>query len=137
MKEEMQFFRNSWDDFLAEAFLIAEAMDVPTGFPVSHKRKRKRFADESQRSEEEENQQTESNLFRNSVFYVALDNIISALDTRFQSIANICEEFAAILKIKDLKDDQIDLVCHSLTSIYKQDLSANFESEVQHKQVCL
>jgi hypothetical protein len=66
------------------------------------------------------------------VFYVALDNIICALDTRFQSIANICEEFAAIRKIKDLKDDQIHSVCHSLTSIYKQDLSANFESEVQH-----
>ena len=91
----------------------------------------------SQRSEEEENQQTESNLFRNSVFYVALDNIICALDTRFQSIANICEEFAAILKIKALKDDQIHSVCHSLTSKHKQDLSANFESEVQHKQVCL
>ena len=97
-------------------------MDVSTGFPVSHKRMRKRFADESQRSEEEGNQQTESNLFRNSVFYVALDNIISALDTRFQSIANICVEFAAVLKIKALKDDQIHSVCHSLTSIYKQDL---------------
>lgn len=63
---------------------------------------------------------------------MALDNIISALDTRFQAIANICDKFVAILKIKDLKDDQLHSVGHSLTRKYKQDLSANFESEVQH-----
>lgn len=40
MKEEMQAFCNSWDDFLAEASLITEAVDVRTGFPVSHKRKK-------------------------------------------------------------------------------------------------
>lgn len=39
LKEEMEVLRNSWDN------LFAEAMDVPKGFPVSHKRRRKRFAD--------------------------------------------------------------------------------------------
>lgn len=58
-------------------------MDVPTEFPASHKQKRKRFADESERSEEGNHQETESNLFKNNVFYVALDNLISALDTCF------------------------------------------------------
>ena len=116
MKEEIQVFRDSWDDFLAEDSLITEAMDIPLDFQSA-------TSDETQRSEEEGNQQeTESNLFCNSVFYVALDNIVCALDTHFQAIANICEEFAAILKIKDLKDDQIHSVCHSLTSKYKQDL---------------
>ena len=72
LREEMQIFRNLVDGLFAEASLIAEAMDVPTGFPVSHKRKRKRFADESKKRSEEGNQQeTESNLFRNNVVYVA------------------------------------------------------------------
>ncbi len=52
LKEEMEVLRNSWDNLFAEASLIAEAMDMPTGFPVSHKRRRKRFADESQSSED-------------------------------------------------------------------------------------
>ncbi len=43
LKEEMEVLRNSWDNLFAEASLIAEAMDMPRGFPVSHKRRRKRF----------------------------------------------------------------------------------------------
>lgn len=45
LKEEMEVLHNSWDNLFAEASLIAEAMDVPKGFPVSHKRRRKRFAE--------------------------------------------------------------------------------------------
>ncbi len=61
LKEEMEVLRNSWDYLFAEASLIAEAVDVPRGFPVSHKRRRKRFADESQSSEDTNQQQTEEN----------------------------------------------------------------------------
>lgn len=69
LKEEMEVLRNSWDNLFAEASLIAEAMDVPKGFPVSHKRKRKRFADESQSSEDAKQLETEEIQFRNeSVF---------------------------------------------------------------------
>ncbi len=87
LKEEMEVLRNSWDNLFAEASLIAEAMDVPRGCPVSHKRRRKWFADESQSSEDTNQQETEENLFRNNVFFVALDNIISALDTHFKTTA--------------------------------------------------
>lgn len=80
----------------------------PVNFLSATSEKRKHFAHERQRSEEEENQQeTESNRFLNLSFNVALDNIISAVDNRFQAIANICDEFVAILKIKGLEDDQI------------------------------
>ncbi len=61
LKEEMEVLRNSWDYLFAEASLIAEAVDVPRGVPVSHKRRRKRFADESQSSEDTNQQQTEEN----------------------------------------------------------------------------
>ncbi len=87
LKEEMEVLRNSWDNIFAEASLIAEAMDVPRGFPVSHKKRRKRFADESQSSEDTNQQETEENRFRNNIFFVALDNIISALDTHFKTTA--------------------------------------------------
>ncbi len=79
LKEEMEVLRNSWDN------IFAEAMDVPRGFPVSHKKRRKRFADESQSSEDTNQQETEENRFRNNIFFVALDNIISALDTHFKT----------------------------------------------------
>ncbi len=94
LKEEMEVLRNSWDNLFAEVSLIAEAMDVPRGFPVSHKRRRKRFADETQSSEDTNQQETEENRFRNNIFFVA----ICALDTCFKTSAEIFEEFAAILK---------------------------------------
>ncbi len=102
------------------------------GFPVSRKRRRKRSADESQSSENTNQEETEENRFRNNIFFVALDNIISALDTCFKTSAEIFEEFAAILKLKDLEEDQILPTCHSLVSKYTQDLTAGFENEVRH-----
>ncbi len=57
---------------------------------------------------------------------------ISVLDTRFKTSAEIFEEFAAILKLKDLEEDQIHPACHSLVSKYTQDLTAGFENEVRH-----
>ncbi len=131
LKEEMEVLRNSWDNLFAEASLIAEAMDMPRGFLVSHKRRRKRFADETQSSEDTNQQETEENFcfrFRNNIFFVA----ISVLDTCFKTSAEIFEEFAAILKLKDLEEDQIHQACHSLVSKYTQDLTAGFENEVRH-----
>lgn len=105
---------------------------MPRGFPVRHKRRRKKFGDESQSSEDANQQETEQIWFRNNVFIVALDNIISALDTHFQTTAVIYEEFSAILKLKDLEEDQIHPACHSLVSKYTEDLTAGFENEVRH-----
>ncbi len=58
-----------------------------------------------QSSKDTNQQETEGKRFRNNIFFVSLDNIISALDTRFQTTAEIFEEFAAILKLKDLEED--------------------------------
>ncbi len=43
LTEEMEVLRNSWDNLFSEASLIAEAMEMPRGFPVSHKGRRKWF----------------------------------------------------------------------------------------------
>ncbi|ROL53099.1 hypothetical protein DPX16_8041 [Anabarilius grahami] len=85
---------------------------------------------EMKSSEDANQQETEENRFRNNVLFVALDNVIFALDTCFQTTAKIFEEFAAILKVKDLEEDQIHPACHSLVSKYTQDLTAGFENEV-------
>lgn len=62
------------------------------------------------------------------MFFVALDNIISALDICFQTTDKIYEKFFAILQLKDLTEDQIHPACHSLVSKYTQDLTAAFEN---------
>lgn len=72
LKEEMEVLPNSWDNLFAEASHIAEAMDVPKGFPISHKRRRKQFANESQSSEDANQLVTEEIRFRNNVFFCGI-----------------------------------------------------------------
>ncbi|KAI4792432.1 hypothetical protein KUCAC02_033388 [Chaenocephalus aceratus] len=61
-----------------------------------------------------------------------MDQVISDLDTRFQTTANIVEEFAAILKIGKLSDGVMASVCQPLREKYSQDLTDHFESEIRH-----
>lgn len=75
-------------------------------------------------SEDASQQETEENRFRNHVFFVTLD-------TCFQTTAKTFEEFAAIIQVKNLEEDQIHPACHSLVSKYTQDLTAGFENEVR------
>lgn len=53
LQEEMQFLCCEWDSLLAEACLVAQAMEIPAQFQGEEKRKRKRkcMPDESQEDE--------------------------------------------------------------------------------------
>lgn len=132
LKDEMQALRNEWDSLLSEATLVANEMRIPPRFKkeLSRERKRKRFFDEA--PPEETGQSDCAERFRNTVFFTAMDHIISDLETRFQTIANIVEEFAAIIKVGQLRDSDVAALCHPLMSKYTKDLTPQFESEIRH-----
>ncbi|KAL7372369.1 hypothetical protein ABVT39_015108 [Epinephelus coioides] len=90
LQEEMQALRNRWDSLLAEASLVAQEMDIPDHFRSEERRKwkRKRMPDEMTQ-EDATTEDSAENAFRNNIFFVAMDSIISALSARFQTTANI------------------------------------------------
>lgn len=55
-----------------------------------------------------------------------------SLDTWFQTIANIVEEFAAIIKVSQLRNSDIAAVCQPLISKYTKELTPQFEKEIRH-----
>lgn len=133
LQEEMQALRDRWDSLLAEASLVAQTMDVPDHFRTEkrRKRKRKRMPDEMTQ-EDATTEDSAENAFRNKIFFVVMDSIISALSARFQTTAKICETFAPILKLTDMTAEQIKEACQTLAKMYDTDLSEKFENEVLH-----
>ncbi|CAM4659661.1 unnamed protein product [Leuciscus chuanchicus] len=130
LTEEMQSLRDAWGSLLAEAKLIAREAHVTPQLSkeCSRKKKRKRFHDET--CEEETTQEDSETEFRNTVFYTAMDSIISDLDTRFQRIADIVNEFYAVLKVGQISEDKISSVCRPLITKYSSDLTPDFENQV-------
>lgn len=129
LTEEMQSLRDMWESLLAEAKLIAGKMNVAPQLnrECSRQKKRRRFHDET--SEEETAQESPETVFRNTVFFTAMDSIISYLATRFHTTANIVNEFAAVGQISE---DKISSVCQPLITKYSGDLTPDFENEVRH-----
>jgi len=132
LTEEKQSLRDAWGSLLAEAKLIARETQVTPQLSkeCSRKKKRKRFHDET--CEEETSQEDSETEFRNTVFYTAMDSIISDLDTRFQRIADIVNEFYAVLKVGQICEDKISSVCQPLMTKYFSDLTPDFENQVRH-----
>lgn len=123
--QEIISLRNEWDSLLSEAQNVANAMGVPPEFDHSRQRKR-------QRIEDAQPQETPDVTFRNSVFYVAVDSIIAQLNSRFQSIRNICNDFKGILKFQQLSEEDLSASCRNLKSKYSKDLSEDFEKQMLH-----
>uniref|UniRef100_H3AAK9 HAT C-terminal dimerisation domain-containing protein n=1 Tax=Latimeria chalumnae TaxID=7897 RepID=H3AAK9_LATCH len=96
---------------------------------INRQRKRKRFHDESP---DEATSESAEAIFQNTVFYVAMDNIINKLNRRFQSVRDICDDFAPVLKFKNMNADEIITSCDKLANKYSQDLTSGLASEVQH-----
>lgn len=71
----MTCMRGSWDNILTVATAVASAMGMEPTLEM-RQRKRKRFFGDPKQREEGESQDT---LFRNRVFNVAFDSVISQL----------------------------------------------------------
>ena len=65
-------------------------------------------------------------------FFTAIDHIISDLDSHFQTIANIFEEFAAIPKVGQLSESDIASLSQPLMAKYRKDLTPQLEREIIH-----
>ncbi|KAK6481103.1 zinc finger MYM-type protein 1 [Huso huso] len=131
LQKEMMFLRNEWNAILSEAKIVASQMDITLVFnyELNRQRKRKRFHDETANDVTSESAET---TFRNTVYYVAMDSIISQLSSRFQSVRAICGDFAAILKFRSMSAEDINMSCAKLVSKYSQDLTNGLVSEVHH-----
>lgn len=91
LQDDMQAIRNEWDSLLTEASLVAQAMEIPAQFQGEEKRKHKRKRMPDETTEDDNTAESTGIAFRNNLFFVAMDNIISASSRRFQTIAAICE----------------------------------------------
>uniref|UniRef100_H3A3S2 HAT C-terminal dimerisation domain-containing protein n=1 Tax=Latimeria chalumnae TaxID=7897 RepID=H3A3S2_LATCH len=131
LQEEMQVFMNEWNAIISEARIVANSMEVVPEFKskINWQRKCKQFHDESPDKATSESAEA---IFWNTVFYVAMDNIISKLNHRFQSIRDICNDFAPVLKFKNMNADEIITSCKKLANKYSPDLTSGLASEVQH-----
>lgn len=67
-----------------------------------------------------------------TLFFTAMDSIISDLDTRFRTTAEIVEEFSAVLKVGQISEDKVPSVCQPLIKKYSRDLTSEFENEIRH-----
>ena len=129
LEEEIVCMRASWDSFLTEATAVALSMGIKSQLEM-RQRKRKRFFDESEKQGTEE--QNPETLFRDGVFHVAMDSIISQLHVRFSSMQQICDEFCVLWKFRDMPQDSISASCSKLSEKYKNDLTESLEDQIQH-----
>ena len=74
---------------MSEATLIATQMDVAPRFSKEHSRQRKRKWFHEETSQEETGQDSVPTVFRNTVFFTAMYNIISDLDIRVHATAKL------------------------------------------------
>ncbi|KAL0189891.1 hypothetical protein M9458_016990, partial [Cirrhinus mrigala] len=130
LQEEIQAIRNKWDSLLTEASLVAQAMEIPAQFRSEERRKRKRKLMPDERRSEDETECSAEQAFRNNVFFVAIDSIISDLSARFQTTATLCESFAPLLRLGNMSEEQIKATCRALTRTYPKDLTVEFENEM-------
>nr|XP_014351704.1 PREDICTED: uncharacterized protein LOC106705977 [Latimeria chalumnae] len=79
LQEEMQVFRNEWNGIISEARIVTNSMEVVPEFnsKINWQRKCKRFHNESP---DEATSESAEAIFRNMVFYVAMENIINELN---------------------------------------------------------
>ena len=125
LEGEIALLRSSWNNFLKEATAVATDMgkiEVKT-------RKRKRFFDEQQTETEV---QSPEDLFRDKVFNAAMDSIMPLLETRFQSMQQICSEFCVLWKFREMPEDSIKEACKNLTEKYKSDLTESLQDQILH-----
>lgn len=96
------FLRESRQDLLSEATVVAEeTMSIEPKLDFRHW-KRTHFFDEADVEISEECPEV---IFRNKIFYVALDSIISQLKTLFSAMKQICNEFSMLWNFRDMSDE--------------------------------
>ncbi|XP_063308419.1 52 kDa repressor of the inhibitor of the protein kinase-like [Pelobates fuscus] len=128
LSAEMQLLRERWLSLLSEAKHVAGNLEIPTVLKTQRSRQRQKKQHSELGSEDQESEEE----FKVSVFFVALDSVISELNQRFNSMENVCSLFAPILKLRTISDEELVTSTENLISKYPEDLTVSLLSEIQH-----
>lgn len=129
---DAQKLRDAWPQILCEAKSVAKSFGIEETLPEKRARKRKKFDDEFEtdsgpmkESGYESNEQSEEKMFRQNIFYPAMDSISSQLEQRFEASKYITNRFCVLWKYNILEDQEIKKLSTHLADMYKSDLVAD------------
>jgi len=95
------------------------------------KRKKTRFHDENT-AHVDLSQKDEESHFRESVFYVVMDNVIGGLTIRFNAAKNIADKFSCLWKYLTIPSDEVEEKSKSLVDQYPDDITDDLIMEMRH-----
>lgn len=127
--EQLEKYRNEFEDLKMEANSIATKWSINPEFPKTRQRKVKRHFDEI--CEDERLQDPES-LFKVNVFYRVLDIIINQLRSRFLGMNEIVSNFSVLqpATLQNLNDTDLLEKALAFVHLYKEDISISFCKEI-------
>jgi Domain of unknown function (DUF4371)/hAT family C-terminal dimerisation region len=136
---------NQWTSILAESKNVASAMGIPAEFAARRPVKRRRFADENSSTTGHSSNQTfettqtqttydsAENAFKQNVFNVIFDSVISGLTRRFNAAHEINTLFSFLWQYLQRTEAELQDQCRSFADKYHSDVSAtDLIEEVLH-----
>ena len=131
--DDLKGIRNQWQDILSEAKIVANNMskDLPTDteFPERRLKKRKRFSDEVEGSQNEY-PVLEDESFKINVFYKILDSVVGGLTERFRTTKELSESFSFLWKYRELNDEDLNQKCNVFAKNYNHDVNEEICEEM-------
>lgn len=138
LMENLQDIRNTkWEAILNEVTLVANNIKWPTALEDEKKRGRKRKKSWSEREthEPELEEKDSFQCFKINVFYVVLDEIISDLLVRFESLSKINDLFSVLWMGHSLTESEIEKQASNLAACYPTDIEIDLIEELKSMKV--
>lgn len=103
----IQYRENGFEKSVSIARRIAAEFEVDTEFTQKRNRKRKRFHDENNTSDDPQEQDAQTH-FKQSVFYVIVDTVTNELSDRFQNLGQIAEKYRFIIEMDNMTQEDME-----------------------------
>lgn len=136
LQTELKSLRLKWDQIHNEAENVAGAMNIDPVFPITRKRKRKTFFDDSDDdkiSDEETAAKTGKDRFKEEVFFKVIDNVCEGLNKRYQAIFDIYRLFGFLWSYLKMTDEMIVEDAKNFGTKYSKDVSVEkLSDEILH-----
>ena len=139
---DLQDLKGKWPAILAECKAVATGLNIELWPARSNKRKkrRKRFFDESDVSDESEDD--ERNLddgpyeqFRLQVFEMIMNSLLTEMKNRYDVLRSLEAKFAFLWKYLSMKEETIEKHATSFAEEYVVDVSDDLVNEILHLKV--
>eukprot|EP00112_Aurelia_sp_Birch-Aquarium-sp1_P025206 Seg827.5 transcript_id=Seg827.5/GoldUCD/mRNA.D3Y31 product="hypothetical protein" protein_id=Seg827.5/GoldUCD/D3Y31 len=125
---DLKEFREKWPQIVQESVLVATAMNISAEFPTKRKSKRQLLDDP-----EDSQSNSDENVFKREVFYVAVDSVIAGITTRYEAAYHINDLFSFLWQYLERTDEMIHEACVKFGTTYGEDISpVALEEEVLH-----